>query len=738
MGKSKSKKSAPAAAKAPKCTCTDPFRCSCGNRPERPSKGHKWYPEEQIWAGKGHKQKGASGQIASKATEAKVTTTGKTTIEQWQRLPSQLLADFCKKQNRPSPKYKLLAKYKFRVIVKDAKHEDRDLFYVPAHTVSNEEQAKEEASLLALLDLTPTLPHERRLPDPYKTTWLNAIAARKEQKEQQKRTNKAKAEATISNSTENPPASSSKTSATKKANESTHKAQASSNLISAVNYSSLAERRKVKQERNQQRASRMRQQEALRMANRPHPVLMGEHMRKCVEELLRGETVVSFLDDDDDGDSEDDENIGDEDITKDCVINKLLQEGFSKKQARSAYAAVGGNGDVDALYEEALQWLLIHLNDNQLPESYDPRGNTLDVVIAPGASTSPSPANATEVDIVLQRLDVTQQDANLLAKEAASQETSVLDLFWQSACQAAGLSTPEPIPFDKSEAEEMIEDEKMVLDSVFGSACSICSKPGETIVVRIADADITLEVHIPSGVYPWERPSRILVDSASFGLHVEIAKFMNDLPLGEPMIFAIHTQVMTLLESSGDEAKEGVSIAPFLGGSTAKTNSGSLDRKGNTPVFDGPVGEKKPKVRLAQRRPKSRRRNFFSISPAQTPPAKATPDVSNQIQRTRSSLPAASARKEFLDALSKAERGGRVLLVTGETGSGKQCVWSLSDAVTHSTHTEFHREKHATSGLYSGRNANDSKDRRSTTKASGRHWSSQSGCRRKGRAPTRH
>ena len=53
MGKSKQSKSKDAVTK--KCTCDDPFKCFCGNRPERPSKGHKWNGEQ--WAGKGHKQR---------------------------------------------------------------------------------------------------------------------------------------------------------------------------------------------------------------------------------------------------------------------------------------------------------------------------------------------------------------------------------------------------------------------------------------------------------------------------------------------------------------------------------------------------------------------------------------------------------------------------------------------------------------------------------------------------------
>jgi hypothetical protein len=182
MAKGKQKGAATAA--PPKCSCDDPYKCSCGNRPERPSRGHKWYPEEQIWAGKGHKQKGASGQIATVSEKAKVTETGKTQVAQWQQLPSQLLGEYCRGQKRPSPKFKNMGTdglYKFRCIVPDSKDTHKDLFFIPAHAVGNEEQAKEESALLAMLQLTPNLPHERKLPEPYRTTWLNAIQSQKEE-----------------------------------------------------------------------------------------------------------------------------------------------------------------------------------------------------------------------------------------------------------------------------------------------------------------------------------------------------------------------------------------------------------------------------------------------------------------------------------------------------------------------------------------------------------------------------
>ena len=181
--KSSSKKQAAAVSKA--CTCDHPFDCACGNRPPRPSRGHKWDPETQQWGGKGHKQKGASGQIASVSQPKKTLSSG-TAISQWEKLPSQLLDQVCQKEGRPRAKYKSIGNGKYRVIVQDAKVSrrgtDHDLFFVPKAPAQSDEIAKEQAALLALLHLTPTIPHERKLPEPYKTTWLQAVEAAKQSK----------------------------------------------------------------------------------------------------------------------------------------------------------------------------------------------------------------------------------------------------------------------------------------------------------------------------------------------------------------------------------------------------------------------------------------------------------------------------------------------------------------------------------------------------------------------------
>ena len=89
-------------------------------------------------------------------------------MAQWQRLPSQLLKEYCQRAKRPLPKYKNIEKssdkFKYRVILPDPKgDEQKDLFFVPPNAVKSEEQAQEEGALLALLQLTPSLLGEHLL-----------------------------------------------------------------------------------------------------------------------------------------------------------------------------------------------------------------------------------------------------------------------------------------------------------------------------------------------------------------------------------------------------------------------------------------------------------------------------------------------------------------------------------------------------------------------------------------------
>jgi hypothetical protein len=95
------------------------------------------------------------------------------TIQSYQRLPTQLLQQWTDKQKRPKMQFRTVSPggaglHRLEVVLPDAKNSSKDLHYCPAESFAAAAQAKEFAALLALMDLQPTLPLERKLPEPYR------------------------------------------------------------------------------------------------------------------------------------------------------------------------------------------------------------------------------------------------------------------------------------------------------------------------------------------------------------------------------------------------------------------------------------------------------------------------------------------------------------------------------------------------------------------------------------------
>eukprot|EP01036_Dinobryon_divergens_P050408 gene50408-67510_t len=130
---------------------------------------------------KGHRQRGAGTVITGKAA---VVTDDGVVLQPHQRLPSQIIQEYCQKEKRPTPIYNKCPPdsddptlVKFRLLLKDKKNTKDDLEFCPVQNFETEKVAKDFAALLALFHFQPTLPHERKLPEPYRTTWIDMIAS---------------------------------------------------------------------------------------------------------------------------------------------------------------------------------------------------------------------------------------------------------------------------------------------------------------------------------------------------------------------------------------------------------------------------------------------------------------------------------------------------------------------------------------------------------------------------------
>ncbi len=707
MGKKgNSKKGSGGAAKAtPRCECEDVYRCTCGNRPERPSKGHKWDTVAQAWGGKGHKQKGASGQTSTVGSAAKVTAVGKTQILEWQKLPSNLLGAFCKKEKRPPPKYKSLDRckeghFKYRVIIQDAKVTkrggDHDMIFVPAAEVPNEEQAREEAALLALLHLTPSIPHERTLPEPYKTTWTNALIDMKNEKKSSQKLNveskqdEVKREdnvgQNIGDETNEKPA-----------------AAASSKLVLGNHFISFADKRKLMEAKKKERNAKIRKHEAFRMANKDAQVFMSAQIRKQIESFLRGdvneEMLYALSSDANQSDDEEDDDDEEEDIVNCYITERLTHEGFTKSQAKTSYKAIlkntssslqiselGVDQSMDSVYEECLQWLCVHLNEDQLPEGFDPRGRTLDVVM-PSKKSSNNISNQ-EVDLLTELFGLTILEATLLSASATKKSLSIRDSLQMTLLDANSLNDNSSGTKDLSSEDiknniALSEDEIEVLQSMFviGEDLKIENvREKVDLMININDQhEIKRILHISyhRGSYPRVHPTVFVEGGWKVGsgtiLQMNLVKFVHSLPTEAPMVFEIFGYVQEQLLNDCEQSVNEPILLPFLEGGkvylTSNQTVQSLD-DGSTTIKDKVSTTTSFTKKAKNRRPREKS-YFWSKRPAETPVATAFPKISKSLELTRQRLPAAKARDEFLKVLKMADSRNGVLLVTGETGCGK-------------------------------------------------------------------
>ena len=678
MPKKKGSKDSAAAAAGPACTCDHPYQCDCGNRPPRPSRGHKWDATTQTWGGKGHKQKGGP-QAATVAVDKVVTTTvGQTVLLPHQRLPSALLAEVCQRGKRARPFYKELkttssTTFQYRLILQADKADD--LHFVPAEAVPNAEQAKEEAALLALLHLTPALPHERKLPEPYRTTWLQALKAQKEaQKQQQSNSNNKKKGPDNNNNNNNNTKQQSTASAPNAGNNAA--AQASTGLRSAVavnRTAKLAERQQKVAARN----ARLARYEAIRLANQPHPVFMSAKLRRAIESILRHDATVKEEEDDEENDDAYYLDSMETDV-KEYVEKRLHDEGFTRKQARQAFqqGSCSSLDNFEQAHEQALQWLLVHVDEEDLPPSFDPRGRTLDVIAGTSSSSnSKNDTTAPTVDPQILRFSQTHglstADASILCEGNNDSDTTRGRALWEMACHLAAVSRVPAAAHDPVD-ESMLDDELEALGAIFAEDCHMSRQEKSHIVtVQIPlDGMFHLVMTLDSTSYPQTWPQRILVQSVdnkttwTQGLAVlaETAKFLStDAVMGEPMLFAIHGHVMEVLQTL-----EELPVVTLAKTPAVPNESASAARKANAPAPSAPSPSQS--VQLPRKRPRERS-PFWSVPPNKTPPA--VPFPAGALKRARASLPAAKARDDFLKALRRSEQGSHVVLCTGETGCGK-------------------------------------------------------------------
>lgn len=393
-------------------------------------------------APKGHRQKGAGTMVVSKGP---VQRDG-LELKDWQKSPKQLLSEYCKAEKRPAPRYVGSGpaqpnKFLLRVILPDPKDQkEKDLTFVPKDAAFDSQfQAEHAVALLALAKLDGPRAHEMKLPEPYKTAWLNLVgrkadagtAAAAEQataeafpcpscsksfakphalEHHQKKEHPVvvpllpSVAAQVAAAAPKPPppaVSSPPPTVTPVPNPATAAATTTPHALltlkSSSKFTSVQERRLAEEERA--RETNKRTSNINHNAHNENEVFMSEDNRQAVEQIIK-EARESF-DDVTNGDVV----PGGNDV--DSLVKRLAKMGFGELDARSAFDLGKANG-----LDSALDWLLLNLDETCLPTAFDPRGMQLEVVKNAAAAvdkvSAAFPSKSASWDGIQQWLDQEQ------------------------------------------------------------------------------------------------------------------------------------------------------------------------------------------------------------------------------------------------------------------------------------------------------------------------------------------
>eukprot|EP00904_Undaria_pinnatifida_P004891 jgi/Undpi1/1531/HiC_scaffold_11.g04921.m1 len=257
---------------------------------------------------RGHRQRG----VGSVTTDRGGIERDGVTVLSWQRLPSQLVQQHADRMQMKRPHFypaepSAPELFRFRIVLPDRKNSAKDMVFCPTESFHTAAQGREHAALLALLKLQEDQPLERKLPEPYKTTWLQSVAemkgedkrplarwekakkAREDKAQEEKEAKKvaAKASATLGDSMWG--ASVEKEEEQKKKNDAIRRSAegpAAVVLKADGEYMSRFEADKARAEKEKVTKDRRRKAEARARSNTDMKVMMSGRIRRLLEEAL--------------------------------------------------------------------------------------------------------------------------------------------------------------------------------------------------------------------------------------------------------------------------------------------------------------------------------------------------------------------------------------------------------------------------------------------------------------------
>ncbi|KAI9655924.1 MAG: hypothetical protein M1831_004769 [Alyxoria varia] len=338
-------------------------------------------------------------------------------------------------------------------------------------------------------------------------------------------------------------------------------------------------------------------------------------------------------------------------VAKSSTVEELSAAGFRRSHVEEAV-------DLCKDREEALEWLLIHVPEDDLPSWAIPENYAAGVSMATGdlkreASIKRLAAGGYAFELCQETLDACNQDE----RKAAEELQNILLGRRSSAHTTNGEASESNTSTDNVDTWA---EEQIVLDSIYGGRFKRIDE--DTCRIRLDDVlpknEIVLSLRKPvTGHYPHELP--LLTVNANLPAYIRLSITRKALEealsyLGEQMIFNLvdwlSREIPSIVQNPGSLAKvSGASNAAVLSSHTAGHETLAIRSR------------KQPTPRKAFNDSKVSAAILDQYNKRQAIPAQF------RMTKARQALPAWSVQERIVSEI----KSHQVVIVSGETGSGK-------------------------------------------------------------------
>jgi len=409
-------------------------------------------------------------------------------LKEWQRTPKKLVEEWCQKQKRPRPQYRLAGPQKEGsgktkqmgssrggggvrswLTLPDPKDPTKSLKFLTDQRFAEQLEAEHASALLALLHLGPELPRERVLPEPFRSMWLQLTGRQGQSKEGQAEQEgprkkggkkvaawrvaeeeaKALKEAEALQEQALQEQGKTRTRANRSGQEETPPdprvpagsaqrgpvvdPEAVVELSSSLKFASVKEKEQFHRDRAEQQARRQQSKQVKELTNPDVTCYMEEHHRVTVERLLRQAASERSIMQQagSGGEASTEEGEGE---PWEGVRRQLLRSGFSEEQADLARQAL----PPPLTPASCLDWLCLHLPESELPPALTVKGKHLEVRSGSIAQKEKESSPSTRTFSSALGIDGEDEEAPLGGAEESlfSEGFTVLLLLASRSCSA--------------------------------------------------------------------------------------------------------------------------------------------------------------------------------------------------------------------------------------------------------------------------------------------------------------